>query len=133
MRRTLPLLGAAPALAADLVLVGAFGGDLVSAVMTTCSPLRTGVTLPANNVAVSGANVHDALSRTPELAAAFSPRVGLLYSRVLPPGKTQVTAMLAQQPTFVSVELAANDVLPASTGRIAAMTPYASWAAAYDT
>jgi hypothetical protein len=51
---------------------------------------------------------------------------------VLAPGQTQVTAMLAQRPTFVSVELAANDVLPASTGRIAAMTPYASWQADYD-
>jgi hypothetical protein len=40
--------------------------------------------------------------------------------------------MLAQQPTFVSVELAANDVLPASSGRIAAMTPFASWQADYD-
>jgi lysophospholipase L1-like esterase len=51
---------------------------------------------------------------------------------VLAPGQTQVTAMLAQRPTFVSVELAANDVLPASTGRIAAMTPYESWRADYD-
>jgi hypothetical protein len=58
--------------------------------------------------------------------------VGTLYARVLAPGQTQVTAMLAQEPTFVSVELAANDVLPASTGRIAAMTPYASWQADYD-
>jgi hypothetical protein len=32
----------------------------------------------------------------------------------------------------VSVELAANDVLPASTGRISAMTPYANWEADYD-
>jgi hypothetical protein len=40
--------------------------------------------------------------------------------------------MLAQQPTFVSVELAANDVLPASTGRITVMTPYANWEADYD-
>jgi len=124
-----PLL---PPLAADVVLVGAFGSDLVSAVMTTCAPLRTGITLPTNNVAVSGANVHDALYRTPEAAAAFSPRVGTLYSRVLPPGKTQVTAMLAQHPTFVSVELAANEVLPASTGRVSAMTPYADWERDFD-
>jgi len=40
--------------------------------------------------------------------------------------------MLAQQPTFVSVELAANEVLPASTGRIAAMTPFADWVRDYD-
>jgi len=124
-----PLL---PPLAADLVLVGAFGSDVVTAVMTTCAPLRTGITLPTNSVAISGANVHDALYRTPEAAMAFSARVGTLYSRVLPAGKTQVTAMLAQHPTFVSVELAANEVLPASTGRISAMTPYTDWERDYD-
>jgi hypothetical protein len=124
-----PLL---PPLAADLVLVGAFGDDLVSAVMTTCAPLGSGITLPANNVAISGAKAHDALFTTPEMELAHSARVGTMYSRVLPPGQTQVTAMLAQQPTFVSVELAANEVLPASTGRIAAMTPYADWARDFD-
>jgi hypothetical protein len=100
--------------------------------MTTCMPLRPGLAPPTNNVAISGADVHDALTATIESATARSPRVGMLYSRVLAPGQTQVTAMLAQRPTFVSVELAANDVLPASTGRVAAMTPYASWAADYD-
>ena len=124
-----PLL---PPLAADLVLVGAFGNDLVTAVMNTCSPLRAGITLPTNNVAISGADVHDALYLTPELAAADNYRKGLLYSRVLAPFQTQVSAMLAQQPTFVSVELAANDVLPASTGQISAMTPYANWEADFD-
>jgi hypothetical protein len=124
-----PLL---PPLASDLVLVGAFGGDLVTGVMNFCSPLRLGVTLPTNSVAISGANVHDALTMTPEAQLARNTRVGTLYSRVLPPGKTQVTAMLAEQPTFVSVELAANEVLPASTGRIEAMTPYADWERDYD-
>ena len=119
-------------LAADVVLVGAFGNDLVTAVMNTCSPLRAGITLPANNVAISGADVHDARFMTPELAAADNPRKGLLYSRVLAPFQTQVSAMQAMQPTFVSVELAANDVLPASTGKISAMTPYANWEADFD-
>jgi len=121
-----------PPLAADLVLVGAFGNDLVSAVMNTCAPLHDGITLPTNNVAVSGANVHDALYSTVESEAARSARIGMLYSRVLAPGQTQVAAMLAQQPTFVSVELAANEVLPASTGRVSAMTPYADWQRDYD-
>jgi len=129
-----PLL---PPLAADVALVaafGAFGGgsDLVTAVMTTCMPLMPGIVPPTNNVAISGADVHDALNTTIASATLTSVRVGTLYSRVLAPGQTQVTAMLAQQPTFVSVELAANDVLPASTGRIAAMTPYASWEADFD-
>ena len=129
-----PLL---PPLAANLLLVGAFsafgsGGDLVGAVMTTCMPLRDGITLPTNNVAISGADVHDALYSTVESQTLRNARVGALYSRVLRPGQTQVRAMVSRAPTFVSVELAANDVLPASTGRISAMTPYANWQADYD-
>ena len=124
-----PLL---PPLASDLVLVGAFGNDLVTAVMNTCAPLVDGVTLPTNSVAISGANAHDALTSTIASETAKNARSGLLYSRVLAPDQTQVTAMLAQHPTFVSVELAANEVLPASTGRIAAMTPYDDWVRDYD-
>lgn len=123
-----PLL---PPLAADAVLVGAFGNNLVTAVMTTCAPLEAGVTLPANNVAISGADVHDALYSTIE-SQGTTTRTGVLYSRVLLPGQTQVAAMIAERPTFVSVELAANDVLPASTGRTSAMTPYADWERDYD-
>ena len=130
---TLPLIqdpGCSPPLvaplAANLVLIAgfaAFGQDLVSAVMNVCMPLRAGITLPTNNVAISGAKARDALHSTPGSE---------LYRRVLPPGHTQVTAMLAQNPTFVSVELAANEVLPASTGRISAMTPFADWVRDYD-
>ena len=122
-------------LAANMVLVAgfaAFGEDLVSAVMNVCMPLREGITLPTNNVAISGAKARDALNTTPEHEAAHNPQAGEMYSRVLPTGYTQVTAMLAQQPTFVSVELAANEVLPASTGRISAMTPFADWVRDYD-
>lgn len=122
----------APPLAADLVLVGAFGNDLVTAVMNTCAPLQAGVTLPTSNVAISGADVHDALYSTPESEAAVSARKGALYSRVLPPGQTQVSAMLSENPTFVSVELAANDVLGASTGQLTAMTPYDNWQTDFD-
>jgi hypothetical protein len=124
-----PLL---PPLASDFVLVGAFGDDLVTGVMNFCAPLRDGVVLPANSVAISGAKVRDALRSTPETETARNARKGQLYSRVLPPGYTQVTAMQAQNPTFVSVELVANEVLPASTGRVEAMTPYADWERDYD-
>jgi lysophospholipase L1-like esterase len=89
------------------------------------------VSLPANNVAISGADVDDALYSTIE-SQGTTTKTGILYSHVLLPGQTQVAAMLAQRPTFVSVELAANDVLPASTGRISAMTPYADWERDYD-
>lgn len=117
-------------LAADMVLVGAFGDDLVSAVMRTCAPLQSGVTLPASNLAISGAKARDALNATIE--SQTNPNRATLYSRVLLPGQTQVTAMQAKQPTFVSVELAANEVLPASTGRVSATTPYAEWEPVYD-
>lgn len=122
-----PLL---PPLAGDAALIGAFGNGLIAVVMNTCAPLQAGVTLPTNNVAISGANVHDALYST--IVSQANPRIATLYSRVLLPGETQVTAMLAQNPTFVSVELAANDVLPASTGLISVMTPYADWQRDYD-
>jgi hypothetical protein len=129
-----PLL---PPLAADMAILAGFGAfgagdDLTAAVMTTCMPLKSGIVPPTNSVAISGADVHDALTTTVESATLRSARVGTLYSRVLAPGQTQVTAMLAQSPTFVSVELAANDVLPASSGRIAAMTPYTDWERDYD-
>ena len=88
--------------------------------------------MPTGSVAISGANVHDALTSTPESEAAKNPRTGTLYSRVLAPGQTQVSAMVSENPTFVSVELAANEVLPASTGRVEAMTPYADWQRDYD-
>jgi hypothetical protein len=117
-------------LAANLALVGVFaafgaGGDLVDAVGGICMPLQPGVTLPANNVAISGAATRDALFSTPETK-------GQRYSRVLPAGHTQVSAMQAQNPTFVSVELGANEVLPAATGLVTSMTPYEEWTRDYD-
>ena len=117
-------------LASDLALVGTLGGGFINAVNGTCAPLQDGITLQTNNVAISGADVHDALVATPESKGDVRTRT--LYSRVLAPGQTQVSAMIAQKPTFVSVELAANDVLPASTGRVSAMTPYANWERDYD-
>jgi lysophospholipase L1-like esterase len=126
-----------PPLAADVVLLAAFGalgtgGDLAATLATVCAPLQSGVVLPTNDLAISGANVHDALYTTVALAAARDPRIGALYSRVLPWGQTQVSAMRSLQPTFVSVELASNDVLPASTGNVAVMTPYESWQTDFD-
>jgi len=118
-------------LASDLALVGTLGSGFINAVNGTCAPLENGITLPTNNVAISGADVHDALVATPESKGDVRTRT--LYSRVLAPAQTQVSAMIAQKPTFVSVELAANDVLPASTGRVSAMTPYANWERDYDT
>jgi hypothetical protein len=126
-----------PPLAADLLLVGAFaafgaGDDLVTALQSVCAPLQDGILPGRNNLAISGAKARDALNATPESEAASNAKRGELYSRVLPPGKTQVTAMLDQNPTFVSVELAANEVLPATTGQLSSMTPLADWIGVYD-
>jgi hypothetical protein len=117
-------------LATNMVLVGAFGGDLVTAVMKVCAPLATGVVLPASNLAVSGAKAKDALHQTIENTT--DPRKVELLKRILLPGQTQVTAMRSKRPTFVSVELAANEVLRASSGRFSAATPYAQWQPVYD-
>jgi hypothetical protein len=58
-----------PPLAANIALLAAFsafgaGDDLVGAIMTTCMPLVSGIVPPTNNVAISGADVHDALTAT---------------------------------------------------------------------
>lgn len=78
----------------------------------TCAPLVAGVTLPTQNVALATAIAADAVLRTPEAAGPTLP----FYSRVLPPGTTQLTAALSQNPTIVSVELGGNDVLGATSG-----------------
>jgi lysophospholipase L1-like esterase len=78
-----------------------------------CDPNEDGVTLPTANVAVDGATTQDALSST---SATKTGVRGLQYARVLAPGQTQVSAMLAQNPKIVSVELGANDIMGARNG-----------------
>ena len=82
---------------------------------TTCAPFGT-YALPRNDVGIDGANVYDALRVTPETAAVDGLKRRRQYRAVLPPGKSQVTAMLMQNPTLVSVELGANEVLGVTTG-----------------
>ena len=96
---------------------------------TTCSGLVSGIVLPTNNVAVTGHTVLDAYRMTPESASinktdcTTTPgtcQTDLPRRKIMPlimlPKQTQVTAMLSQKPTFVSVELGANDVLSAASG-----------------
>ena len=82
---------------------------------TVCASNLAGVQLPTQNVAMAGAIAAYALQMTPENAGPLYPWV----SRVLPPGATQVSAALSQQPTLVSIELGGNDVLFATSGVIA--------------
>ena len=78
-----------------------------------CMPNEEGVTLPTGNVAIDGARTGHALTATPENP---DPGHATQYPRVLAPGQSQVTAMEAQNPKIVSVELGGNDILGASHG-----------------
>jgi hypothetical protein len=82
---------------------------------TACVPLGT-YTLPQNDVAIDGATTYDALYITPESAAVETVKRRRQYRLVLPPRKSQVTAMMQQNPTLVSVELGGNEVLQVVSG-----------------
>jgi hypothetical protein len=78
---------------------------------------------PTNNVAIDGATTYAALRVTPETTAVApiaveSDQRKRLYKAVLLPKNTQVSEMMSQKPTLVSVELGANEVLRAVTGGI---------------
>jgi hypothetical protein len=80
----------------------------------SCSPLLPGVTLPVDNVSLNGALAAEAFALTPQAAVALDPDNAAIYARVLQPGMTQVSTMLARNPTIVSVELGSNEVLGAA-------------------
>ena len=80
-------------------------------------------TLPTNNVAVDGATTYHALRITPESTVTTPLNVDSdqrkrLYKAILAPGKSQVTSMMAQNPTLVSVELGANEALRTVTSGV---------------
>lgn len=78
-----------------------------------CAPNADGVTLPAGNVAIDGARTRDALFATTETYGGLR---GQQYTRVLPPGETQLSAVLSRDPKVVSIELGGNEVLGARSG-----------------
>lgn len=93
----------------------------VGAPSTVCAPLAAGVVLPTNDLAVENATAKEAFTATPETATKGR---GPVTSRVLPAGMTQITAMRASNPTFVSVEFGGNEVLPAQVGIVAPNVTY---------
>jgi len=95
---------------------------------TTCALFGT-VTLPSNDVAIDGANTYDALFITPESASVEGVKRRRQYRLVLPAKTTQVTAMMRQNPTLVSVELGANEALGAASGLIVPRSGYRGVAA----
>ena len=112
--------------------------------------LLPGITLPTNNVAIDGATTYAALRVTPDTTAAAPTNVEpdqrkRLYKAVLAPKLSQVTSMMAQNPTLVSVELGANEVLRTVSGGIVVPAaayrqpdgtftyyPYTLWQPQYD-
>ncbi len=96
---------------------------------TTCA-LFPNITLPTQDVAIDGANAYDALRITPESTKVESLKRRRQYPIVLPPGKTQVTAAMMQNPTLVSVELGANEILGAATSGL--MLPAAAYRTAFS-
>jgi hypothetical protein len=77
----------------------------------TCAENEAGVSLPAQNVAISGATAAAAIGTTPDVSRP-------LYERVLRAGQSQLTAMRSLNPSFVSVEFGANELLPALSGLV---------------
>jgi lysophospholipase L1-like esterase len=97
---------------------------------TTCAGNVSGITLPTQNVALAGAYTIDALSTKPGDAAAKP-----WYNLVLPPGATQVSAAVGQNPTLLSVELGGNDILLTTGGLVipnVTFTPLDQFEANFD-
>jgi hypothetical protein len=95
---------------------------------TTCALLGTPI-LPTNDVAIDGATTYDALFITPESASVEGVKRRRQYRLVLPPKRTQIGAMMLQDPTFVSVELGGNEILGALSGLVVARSGYRGAAA----
>lgn len=98
----------------------------------TCAPLRTGVSLPTQDLAIQNALTSDALFTTPESAAAVRPFRGQLYSRVLPSGATQIAALRTSNPTFLAVELGGVEVVRVLAGNAATPLPESRWEPLFD-
>lgn len=108
--------------------ISASASQTTSTPDTTCALFGT-LTLPANDVAIDGANTYDALFVTPETASVEGVKRRRQYRLVLPAKTTQVTAMMRQRPTLVSVELGANEALGAASGLIFPSSGYRGQAA----
>jgi len=135
---SLPLI-AAPGCGAPLIApLGSGrreGGELAATpfLSRSCALNEPGVTLPTGNVAISGARTVHALNATPE---APDPNYAPLYARILPPGMSQVSAMDAQNPKVVSVELGGNDIFGVRDGAYVpgqTFVPLSYWTPDYRT
>lgn len=117
-----PLLrspGCSPPLVAPLQLGRYLSESSVVTVDTSCAGLLDVATPPLNNLALAGATAFTALNLSPKLIAAapanFPIGDRLRYPYVLGSTQSQVTAMLVESPTLVSVELGASEIFGAVT------------------
>ena len=127
---TLPLIqtpGCPPPFVTPLGQLKRLDGSSILTSSSVCAANSTGVTLPTQNVALSGF--------TAAAAVAATPQAGTMTARVLATGQTQATAMRAQLPTFVSVEFGGGEVLPAMSGLVSTgvtIVTLAAFTAAYQ-
>ena len=137
---TTPLLhapGCTPPLIAPLQF-GRFLSGASSAVRdSSCAGTLGTITPPATNVALVGATASLAMTLTPKIVAATPAAYDIgdrsRYPIVLGNTQSQVTAMLVQSPSFVSVELGLAEVLGAATsGRVVAATAYGQASGTYS-
>lgn len=105
--------GCTPPLVAPLLLNRTLDGPVGNTV--TCSGKLGADSLPASNLAISGATAWNALHTSPR---SFAGQVTSLdqsrYALVLPNVQTQVQAMQSQRPTLVAIELGAGEVMRAA-------------------
>lgn len=126
-------LAASPGCNAPLALPLASGRriDGSSAAAFSCAGSESGVTLPANNVAVDGARVYEALFGPNQADAQRVAKHGV----ILPAGMTQVSAMKLQNPKIVSVEFGPNELLGVRSGMVwpgVTVVPFETFRAQYD-
>ena len=128
--------GCQPPLASPLASLRRVNGESPFVRSRVCAGLVEGIGVPSQNLALSEAITANALVTTPESPSPESwPLRGEFYSRVLGPGQTQLTAMLAWHPDLVSVEFGVNEVLGARSGLLApgvTFVPTAAWRPVYD-
>jgi len=83
--------------------ISAAASQTTSIADTACTSFGA-VTLPANDVAIDGANTYDALYVTPETASVEGVKRRRQYRLVLPPKNSQVTAMMQQKLAALGVD-----------------------------
>ena len=129
---SLPLVawpGCKVPLAAPLISGKRIDGS--SATSFFCAENEPGVALPANDVAVDGARVYEALYGPNPADAERVAKHGV----ILPSGMTQLSAMQLQNPKVVSAEFGANELLGVRGGILiphVTVVPFETFRAQYD-